>query len=67
MTMGHIEDRLAFAEKNIRKTWNNAVFVDECSFLTHTFQKRLIKSVGEGLRIPVLKNPEKFMFGEEFL
>lgn len=59
MTMGHIEDRLAFAEKNLRKTWANAVFVDECSFLTHTFPKKAYQKRGRRLTYSCPKKPGK--------
>ena len=49
MTIGHIEDRLAFAHENLRKRWTNAVFVDESTFLTHTFPKKAYQKRGRRL------------------
>ena len=49
MTSDHIGDRLWFAHDNLRRRWDNAVFVDECTFVTHSYPKKAYQKRGRRL------------------
>jgi len=52
----HVNKRLRFAHQNRRKFWNNAVFVDECTFMTFPFPKKAYQKKGERI---VYQRPKK--------
>lgn len=54
------DDRIKFAEANMDRGWNNVVFVDECSFHTHTSPHMAYQKQGtERLQNAIPKHPAK--------
>lgn len=59
MTSQHIDDRMWFAQENRRTNWDNAVFVDECTFMTYPFPKKAYQKPGQRVVYECPKKPAK--------
>jgi len=65
ITENQKENRIIFAEENIERSWDDVIFVDECSFQTHSSpQMAYHKEGSERLSNMIPKHPAKLhVFG----